>query len=1532
LLIKKITDWELNKKYIFMKKFTVLLVLIIAFIYKGNSQGLENFNNSNATSSYADNNFEGENGVTWYYVKSRDGNGDANGSGIALPALMLRRVTDGSKVFSSTISGGIGNFSIKLYKGFTGGGNRQVELFINDVSYGTSTVFDDFDEHIFSVNDINVPGDIVIRIDNITAKQIIVDDITWTGYGGAASVATPIITPASGDYFDPINVSMSTSTDGASIYYTTNGDDPTDGSTLYSTPFAVSTTTTVKAIAYKAGMTESGISENNYTFPAVTEVANIAALRTQTIGDDYYRLTGEAVITFQQSYRNQKYIQDATAAVLVDDDNDVITTTYDLYDGVTGILGTLSEYGGMLQFIPSADPGVATSTANTITPQIISIAQLTSNFEAYEAELVKVEGVTFADAGADFATGTPYVINDGVNPDYNFRTSFYSVDYIGTAIPAGPQDLVMLPNSRPDGEYATSRSLADIQAASGGNSAVKLDITSINGGNPITEGQPFTVTVQAQDVNGAAANVDVDVNVTLSVGTGSGTLAGTITGTITSGGSTVTISDVTYSPFETGVILNVVDDASNLTAGNSDAFDVLEMIVVDLKISEIMYNAMGGTDTLEYFEIYNNGDDAVNLEGFEITEGVSHTFGDVTINAGAYLVMSINAENIQNAFGVSSVEWTSGGLKNGGEDIVIIDTYDNVVAFVDYDDGGEWPLKETGKSIRFCDPSLDNNDPANWSISVEYLATIEGEDKFGTPGAACGEANPAAQLDIVDVNSGDIIYDGEPFSVTIQSQDAGGIVANVDTDVNVTLTVGTGTGTIGGTFTGTIASGTNSVTISGITYSPFETGVVLNANDDASNLTTGNSDAFNVNEIIILDVVINEIMYNSIDVDEEWIELYNSTDAVIDLENWTLIDDDPSHDPIVITADYSIAVGDYFTISIATGGNFPFTPDFDGTGYFNLNNNLGDIIYLINDEGFIVDSVAFSDDAPWPTEPDGNGPTLALLDPTLNNDLVESWAASSQNGGTPGAINFPSVPVIALSTPNGGEIIQQDTDFEITWTSANIDGNIKIELFRDGQTAIELATDVDITLGTYSWSVEETLEVADDYKVSITSLDDATLTDESDAVFSIIEYYDIPVLVFTEIMYNPPESGDDSLEFIEIYNNGTEIVNLEGFSFTQGFEYVFPEMEIAPDAYLLLAIDSVAMNTVFNVDAFQWTSGALSNGGEDIELVDIYDNVIDFVEYDDAFPWDTLADGYGNSLTLCNPDVDNNVGENWTHSEYFIAQNSNNDSIWATPGFGCQISLLAQLEADETLILVGESVQFTDLTIGTPTSWSWTFEGGTPATFEGQNPPAVTYSNAGDWDVSLTVGDGITTHSITYEEYIRVGVVPVADFEATLTTVTVGSYTNFTNTSIGEDLTYEWYFEGGTPETSTSEDPGDIYYNLPDVTTYDVRLIVSNEFGIDTLTRVDYINTIADGIGESNLNENTFKVYPNPAVSTLTISVPENNDIKIEIYSMEGKLIMSKFVRTTETINIESFENGMYLIRATDTENKNSVFEKLIKN
>lgn len=184
-----------------MKKnylFTLLLTLCVSFFTL--AQGTETFTNSTASSSYGDGSFTGDGGVTWSFVGSRDASGTANNvSSLTTKALLLRRSSDDSKVTSGTISGGIGDFSVKLYKGFTGGGDRQVELFINGVSRGTSDAFDDYDEHIFSIAGINVTGDFTLEIKNTTGKQVIVDDISWTSPSSDPSLS--IISPTDNQVF-----------------------------------------------------------------------------------------------------------------------------------------------------------------------------------------------------------------------------------------------------------------------------------------------------------------------------------------------------------------------------------------------------------------------------------------------------------------------------------------------------------------------------------------------------------------------------------------------------------------------------------------------------------------------------------------------------------------------------------------------------------------------------------------------------------------------------------------------------------------------------------------------------------------------------------------------------------------------------------------------------------------------------------------------------------------------------------------------------------------------------------------------------------------------------------------------------------------------------------------------------------------------------------------------------------------------------------------------------------------------------------
>ncbi len=81
--------------------------------------------------------------------------------------------------------------------------------------------------------------------------------------------------------------------------------------------------------------------------------------------------------------------------------------------------------------------------------------------------------------------------------------------------------------------------------------------------------------------------------------------------------------------------------------------------------------------------------------------------------------------------------------------------------------------------------------------------------------------------------------------------------------------------------------------------------------------------------------------------------------------------------------------------------------------------------------------------------------------------------------------------------------------------------------------------------------------------------------------------------------------------------------------------------------------------------------------------------------------------------------------------------------------------LAPEFTADKVNVTFNEPVHFSDQSCGGPTSWNWTFEGGTPATSTDPNP-VVSYAVSGSFDVSLTISDGVNTQTLTKPGYITV--------------------------------------------------------------------------------------------------------------------------------------------------------------------------------
>ncbi len=206
-----------------------------------------------------------------------------------------------------------------------------------------------------------------------------IDNINLTGFenSGTTTVATPTFSPAGGTYYEPQTVSINCNTEGATIYYTTDGTEPTTESSVYSSPISVSTTTTIKAMAVKEGLDNSAVSVATYTFPTLITIAEARALNENETA------IVEGVVTFIDG-RNI-YIQDETAAIDLFLNNNTVPETLALGDKVRA-LGTKTVYNGLVE-LTGIDGNVESefsivSSGNTLPSAVKTIAELLADFEA----------------------------------------------------------------------------------------------------------------------------------------------------------------------------------------------------------------------------------------------------------------------------------------------------------------------------------------------------------------------------------------------------------------------------------------------------------------------------------------------------------------------------------------------------------------------------------------------------------------------------------------------------------------------------------------------------------------------------------------------------------------------------------------------------------------------------------------------------------------------------------------------------------------------------------------------------------------------------------------------------------------------------------------------------------------------------------------------------------------------------------------------------------------------------------------------
>lgn len=152
---------------------------------------------------------------------------------------------------------------------------------------------------------------------------------------------------------------------------------------------------------------------------------------------------------------------------------------------------------------------------------------------------------------------------------------------------------------------------------------------------------------------------------------------------------------------------------------------------------------------------------------------------------------------------------------------------------------------------------------------------------------------------------------------------------------------------------------------------------------------------------------------------------------------------------------------------------------------------------------------------------------------------------------------------------------------------------------------------------------------------------------------------------------------------------------------------------------------------------------------------------------------------------------------------------------------------------------------------------------------------------------------------------------PMADFIADTTFVVEGDTIHFTDLSENSPTGWEWYFEGGTPDTSTEQNP-EVIYNNPG--NYDVILIVTNDYGSDSLTIPGYI-TVYPETGTDAQTSSQMLFYPVPVKDKLFIE-HDKKIRSIEILNISGQVIKSQEYNEKQIIlDIRDLSDGLYFIR-----------------
>lgn len=475
------------------------------------------------------------------------------------------------------------------------------------------------------------------------------------------------------------------------------------------------------------------------------------------------------------------------------------------------------------------------------------------------------------------------------------------------------------------------------------------------------------------------------------------------------------------------------------------------------------------SNDLEFIELQNQGSEALDVSGWRLADGIGYRFPRYSMLApGQRWLLIRTPRAFQERYpGIVADGTYTGSLADGGETIAVVDAADQPVTAVTYDDAQGWPAAADGPGSSLVFLGGDPDDPDNWAAS---------KDPGGTPGTANSAASDGVvlvseamthsdpEIDWIELhNPSSSTVDVSGWYLTDDRQDptawriprgtsigpAGYLVFDED-DFGASFrlsSLGEEVWLFAADPTGALSGYTHGfdfgAQFNGVSFARHRTSLGEDHFVRQRNPTRGASNS----GVRVGPLVISEVHYHPSGTGIEFVEIVNIGGTAVDLgpngegHPWRLEGtgfEFPAGAEIPAGGVALVSAGEPASFraahglgnSVAVYGPFPGRLD-----------NGGETIALQQPDGeeiidgspvvpwVVIDQVDYDDDAPWPTETDGNGPSLQRIDLAAYGDDRGNWQAAASTPGTvPELIH--RVLGIAVRPGSGIEAAVDDEPFQ----------------------------------------------------------------------------------------------------------------------------------------------------------------------------------------------------------------------------------------------------------------------------------------------------------------------------------------------------------------------------------------------------------------------------------------------------------------------------------------------------------------------